>query len=41
MQKQQMRQHCRRGGGEEAEPDVALSLSLACEDGSSLFNLHN
>lgn len=37
MQKKQMRQHCRRGGGEEAEPVMAL---WACEDGSSSY-LHN
>lgn len=34
MQKQQMRQHCRQGGGEEAEPDMAL---WASEDGSTSF----
>lgn len=34
MQKQQMRQHCRRGGGEEAEPDMAL---WASKDGSASF----
>lgn len=27
MRKQQMRQHCRQGGGEEAEPDMALWAS--------------